>query len=73
MGEQIRMLRRNRDMQQTDLASALGVKQSTISDWENNVSFPCTENLIALAAFFAVSLDELVANVPQPEAPQPKA
>ena len=38
----------------------LGISQSNISDWENNVSRPEYENLIAISRIYDVTIDELL-------------
>ncbi len=47
-------------MSQKELANKLGICQSNISDWENDVSRPEYERLIEIADIFDVSLDELL-------------
>lgn len=47
-------------MTQTEVAEKLSIKQSNISDWENNVSRPCYEYLIELAKIYDVSLYDLL-------------
>ncbi len=45
---------------QLQVAQILGIKQSNISDWENNVSRPEYENLIALARLYDETLESLL-------------
>lgn len=42
------------------LAKAIGVGQSSVSDWLNSKSEPSIDNLWKLADFFDVSIDFLV-------------
>ena len=42
------------------LAAQLGVSRQAVSKWERSESSPDTDNLIALAALYGVSLDELL-------------
>lgn len=56
-------LRRERGYSQESLAAALGVSRQAVSKWECAESSPDTENLIALARLYGVSLDELVMGV----------
>lgn len=42
------------------VADTLGIEQSNISDWENNVSRPEYENLIALARLYDETLESLL-------------
>ncbi|MDR3292872.1 MAG: helix-turn-helix domain-containing protein [Clostridiales bacterium] len=53
-------LRRKHGMSQEDLADELGVSRQAVSKWERAESSPDTDNLIALAKLYRVSLDELV-------------
>ncbi len=45
---------------QAQLAEILGIKQSSISDWENDISRPEYENLIALAKLYDETIDTLL-------------
>ncbi len=44
----------------TEVADKLQIKQSSVSDWENDVSRPDYEKLIALAELYDVTLYELL-------------
>lgn len=60
VGNQIRKYRKGMDYSQADLAEKIYVSSQTISNWENERSYPDLYNLIALSVLFNVSLDELV-------------
>ncbi len=47
-------------LSQEALAVQLGVSRQAVSKWERSESSPDTDNLIALAALYGVSLDELL-------------
>lgn len=47
-------------LSQEALAAQLGVSRQAVSKWERSESSPDTDNLIALAARYGVSLDELL-------------
>lgn len=47
-------------LSQEALADKLGVSRQAVSKWERSESSPDTDNLIALAALYEVSLDELL-------------
>lgn len=47
-------------MTQAELAKALGVYQSAITQWENGLTSPRLDKLQAMAALFKCSIDELV-------------
>lgn len=53
-------LRRQKGLSQEELADKLGVTRQAVSKWERAESSPDTDNLIALAKLYGVSLDELI-------------
>ncbi len=53
-------LRRSRGYSQEELAAALGVSRQAVSKWERAESSPDTDNLIALARLYGISLDSLL-------------
>lgn len=59
-GENLKTLRQNRKITQGNLAKVLNITLKTVSHWETNYSEPSIEQLIFLADFFEISLDELV-------------
>ena len=63
LGEKISMLRKKEGISQEKLAEVIGVSRQAVTKWENKNANPDTENLIRLAEFFGVSLDELCKNV----------
>ena len=58
--ENIRKLRKQKNVTQEKLADALGVTPQAISRWESGAGFPAIEYLPDLAAFFEISVDELL-------------
>lgn len=58
--ENLKNLRKQRGLDQTSLAKHLNVSVKTISHWETNYSEPSIAQIIALANFFDVSIDDLV-------------
>lgn len=54
-----RELRKSKNMTQCQLASAIGVKQSTISNWEGGISKPMTETIIKLSKVFGCSMQAI--------------
>ena len=59
-GEFFRKARKQSGLSQKKVAEALGIHQSNVSDWENDVSRPDYEKLIALAELYEVSLYEIL-------------
>lgn len=53
-------LRKAENMSQLQLSKLIGVAQSNVSDWENNVSRPEYERLVKIAQIFDVSVDYLL-------------
>lgn len=53
-------LRKQHGYSQDELADMLGVSRQAVSKWERSESSPDTDNLIALARLYNVSLDELL-------------
>ncbi len=60
VSERLYTLRREKGLSQEQLAEALGVSRQAVSKWESGAAMPESERLIALAAFYGVSLDALL-------------
>ena len=60
LGERLYELRTKYEMSQGDLAERLNVSRQTISKWENNMSVPELDKIIALSNVFGVSVDYIV-------------
>ena len=67
IAQRLAELRRKRGYSQEALANALGLSRQAVSKWERAESSPDTENLIALARQYGVSLDELIRVAPEVE------
>lgn len=61
-GENIKRLRKSRDLTQEALADELGVSAQSVSKWECGYGYPDITQLPAIANFFGVSIDELLDN-----------
>lgn len=59
MDNRIRMLRKQRNMLQKDLASELGLASSTINQYEQGKRDPDIKTIIKIAQYFHVSVDYL--------------
>lgn len=57
---QLKELRKNSGISQTELANALGVTKQSVSNWENDNILPSIEMLIKIAEYFNVSTDYLL-------------
>lgn len=56
----LQKLRKEKGYSQDQLAEALGVSRQSISKWERAEASPDSDNLIALAKLYNISLDELI-------------
>ena len=57
-------LRREQGWSQEELAIRLGVSRQAVSKWERAEASPDTDNLIALARLYGISLDQLLLQAP---------
>ena len=60
LGKQIKRLRNQRGWNQEEFAEKAYVSRQTVSNWENEKSYPDIKSLLILSDLFGVSLDELV-------------
>lgn len=67
IGERIRELRRNKDYSQEYVAAILGVSRQAVSKWENDISSPDTQNLIALAELLDSTVEYIATGKKQEE------
>ena len=58
-------LRKKNGLSQEELADKIGISRQAVSKWERAESSPDTDNLIALARLYGVSLDELLESSPE--------
>lgn len=56
----IKRLREAIGMSQTDLADSLGVRPPSVWKWENEISPPKYENLLAMSKLFGCSMDHVM-------------
>ena len=60
IGENIRRLRRERNLTQEEVAAHLGISFQSVSKWERCDGYPDITMLPALAHYFGVSVDVLI-------------
>ena len=60
INENIRKLRREKNITQEKLAEHLNVSTQAVSKWERNESFPDMTMIIPIASYFGISTDELL-------------
>ena len=59
-GENLKNCRKENGLSQKDVALAVGLNQSSISDWENDISRPDYETLFELCKLYNVTIYELL-------------
>ena len=57
---QIKKYRTDQNLSQEELAEKVYVTRQTISNWENNKSYPDIHSLLLLSSTFHISLDQLI-------------
>jgi len=60
IGEKLKRARQDQKLTQENLAEQLGVSRQTISNWENNRSYPDIVSILKLSDIYSISLDELL-------------
>lgn len=60
LGKQIRKYRKEQSLSQDELAERVYVSRQTISNWENDKSYPDVNSLILLSEVFHTSIDNLI-------------
>ena len=62
IGEQLKSLRKQKQITQEALADVLGVSYQSVSRWELGVCYPDMELLPIIANYFGVTIDKLLSN-----------
>lgn len=60
LGERLKMYRTQKGLSQEKIAEMLDVSRQAVTKWEAGQTTPSSDNLIALANLYDVSLDELI-------------
>ncbi|HBT64652.1 MAG TPA: XRE family transcriptional regulator [Ruminococcaceae bacterium] len=60
LGKQIKKHRTDATLSQEELAEMIYVSRQTISNWENDKSYPDVNSLMLLSEVFQISLDKLI-------------
>ena len=58
--EKLQLLRQQKGLTQEELAQALYVSRTAVSKWESGRGYPNIDSLKAIAAYFAVTVDDLL-------------
>jgi len=67
LGERLKDLRLNRNVQQNFVSETVGIAPRTLRGYENGSREPSIDKLIEIADFFDVSLDYLVGRSDDPK------
>jgi transcriptional regulator with XRE-family HTH domain len=60
VGQKLKNARQSANLTQEAVAEKIGVSRQTMSNWENNKSYPDIISIISLSDLYSVSLDELL-------------
>jgi len=60
IGRKLATLRKSSNLNQDDLANQLHISRQTISNWENDKTYPDIASLVMISNFFDLSLDNLI-------------
>jgi len=60
IGQKLQNARKNRQLTQEEVSSEILVSRQTISNWENEKSYPDIINIIKLSNIYEISLDDLL-------------
>lgn len=60
LGSQIKQYRKRDKLSQEELARKIYVSRQSISNWENDRSYPDIHNIMMMSVLFKVSIDDLV-------------
>lgn len=70
LADRLVKLRKEHKLSQEALAEKLGLSRQSISKWERAEASPDTDNLIALAEVYGITLDQLLGNNEPEKAPR---
>lgn len=71
--ERLQALRRQKGLTQEELARALYVSRAAVSKWESGRGYPNIDSLQDMAAFFSVTVDQLLGGEAEQAAAYPQA
>ena len=60
IGDQLKKARMDKNLTQEEVAEKIFVSRQSISNWENNKTYPDIGNVIALSDLYQISLDVLL-------------
>ena len=59
-GENLKNLRRSRNLTQKDLGAKIGLSKAVVSKYENGMGYPSFDVLVRIAQYFGVTTDYLL-------------
>jgi transcriptional regulator with XRE-family HTH domain len=71
IGENIKKLRKDNGLTQAELGAKIGTRQKVIADYENGISKPPRDRLLALAKFFDMPVEKIVGKEDSAKIPEP--
>ena len=69
LAQNLKYLRKQKGLNQNDLAEVLGVKRSTVGNWETDRREPEINMQICIAEYFGITLDDLILKDLRPPIP----
>ena len=63
IGKSLKQARENENLSQRKLAQETGINQQSISRWESGQRLPNILDLIKLANYYKISIDELIGRI----------
>lgn len=60
IGDKLKKARMDKNLTQEEVAEKIFVSRQSISNWENNKTYPDIGNVLALSDLYQISLDELL-------------
>ena len=70
--ENLKQLRKEKQLSQEELAEILDVSRQAVSKWEQGIGYPEVEKLLVISRQLNISLDSLMATEAAPESDPPK-
>ncbi len=70
IGNQLKFAREFAGLKQVDVMEKTQISNKTLSNWENDVSKPSTDDLNVLSKLYDLTIDFLLGNVQYPSSPQ---
>ena len=59
-GENLKVIRKSKNISQEDLAENLGVSRQSVSKWETGENYPSMQNIVCLCTIFKCKMNDLV-------------